>query len=187
MSGGAARAAAEAWADKLFGVLPGRDNGTTDAEDPTGMQRALFLLHASAVAGDGSQDREKFVEVMTRIVDARLSDGASSLTYATDYGPDYEWREIIAESGVSPGRFPWKSCMWIRPDHVTASFGYQAASVLLWHAEDWQRPECGSAEYVDDPAERYGYRQTGRSCVAPIYHDGGHDYREAPARTGGES
>lgn len=183
---GAARAAAEAWADQLFGTLPGRDAGLRDEDDPTGFAEGLLLLHAVVSADKGSQDRAKFVEVMTRHVDARIREGADYLIYATDYGPDrYVWDEIIRESGVPPGRFPWKSCMWIRPDHVTASFGYQAAPVLLWHAEDWQRPECGSAEYVDDPAERYGYRKTGRVCVAPMYHDGGHDYSEAPALTGG--
>lgn len=81
-----------------------------------------------------------------------------------DYGPDPMLAEAAEEAGVSMSRFPWKTSMWVHRDYVTVSTGYGAPIRLVWNAQDWKRPACGSNRYDGDFFDEV--------CPKPRYHEG---------------
>ena len=128
-------------------------------------------LRAETHSLDAAASRE-FARLLALGVDALLAAAERSraaVSLRVDYGPDEDLAAAADKAGVSLARFPWKTHMLVRRDHVVASLGYRAAWRLVWQAPEWSRPLCGSREH--DPMDE----ATGRVCGLPVYHDGGHN------------
>lgn len=95
-----------------------------------------------------------------------------SLSLHVDYHPDRMLADAATACGISTSRFPWKTGLWVREKYVTAAGGYQGRTQLVWSAEDWDRPPCGSQQYVKDPRIIY----LPWKCSLPVYHEGDHRY-----------
>lgn len=170
----AAVAIANWWADKA-GVVTG--NG--DTSDRGGFTTALAVIAGVQGQKIAPSKRDAFVDALARRVTAELARYAAaewgqrmSVTIGVDYGPDPMLADAAEEAGVPRGAFPWKTMTWTYADHATASLGYRGRSVLVWQAEDWERPVCGASKYSDGPA----YERLPWKCSSLIHHDGDHDF-----------
>jgi hypothetical protein len=127
---------------------------------------AMRIIAGSNPIADGAP--EKFVAALTEAIEARFDRGLEYVTLSVDYGPDMELAEAADAAGIHYSRFPFKTCMWLRPDLVTAALGYGAPTRIVWSAPDWVRPPCGSHQYDDE------WNALDPICSKPLYHDGEH-------------
>lgn len=163
----AARAAAEWWA-KQVGAPVHRLVRKEERNDASDFAELAMLVAASnhpvpagATAG--------FTDALEKLYDELLVRCDGWVSLGVDYGPDPQLAEIANAHGIHPSRFPMKTNVYVRPDHVTASLGYHGPYRLVWAHPDWKRPTCHSLQY-DERAQKFG---TGR-CTLPIYHEGDH-------------
>lgn len=172
----AAVAAADWWTEKVTGAPSRRavDASSSPAERES-MDLAAALSYIALPKQPSNDRAEKFRELLTAYVDGQLARDLSWLSLGTDYGPDYALGQIADKAGIGFGRFPWKTHMSIRPDHVTAAEGYRSESRIVWHADDWQRPECGSQDWGDAGPK-------GTVCRLPMYHESDHAYEVTDAK-----
>lgn len=158
-----ATAAAEWWAEQVG--APVFRQVRPEERDESSSATEMLLGFEAARHPVSEQAGRKFVPALAKRIDDALARGLDWYTLSVDYGPDPELAEAAAEAGVSCSRFPIKTNMWIRPDHITASRGYGARAVLVWVSPGWQRPPCGDSRQVD------GY-PVDEICTRPQYHDG---------------
>lgn len=152
------------------------DNSGTLGDIGDRSEGAGFMMALAVVAGAQGQTmlrskRQDFVDALARRVTAELERRADRpewpVTIGVDYGPDLMLGVSAIEAGVPTGAFPWKTMTWTYADRVTASLGYQGQTVLVWSADDWERPTCGASKYGPAPA----YVRLPWKCSAPRYHD----------------
>lgn len=172
----AAAAAANWWAEQV-GAPTFRATDHRDApEDRDRMGLAGMMAGLLADANPVSAESgAKFAEALAATLTEQL-DGAAKwgVSLGVDYGPDMTLANASKAAGVASSRFPWKTRMTVRPDHVTASLGYGARDRLVWASEEWlaNRPTCmsqrwdetrggGEVEYHGDPF----------ACSLPMYHE----------------
>jgi len=118
----------------------------------------------------------KFAEALEALIDDLLRGTTYGVSLGVDYAPDRDLADAAQATGISLSRFPWKTNMWVKADHVTVSAGYAAPVQIVWHAPDWQRPTCDQRLYVNGESRD-------ELCSLPIYHEGDHgEYRPDPAR-----
>lgn len=179
----AAQAAARWWADKISGRVF-HDNG---GRDETSMfAGAMAGILAERHPTPAEEQFKRFEEHLTGIIQAKLDQFATfervpSLTIGTDYGPGQELAQAAKFAEVPFSRFPWKTMMWVRTDHVTVSAGYQAQTILVWQHPEWERPVCASQHGVEDERAKYGWRYLPQKCGKLRYHEGPHgDFTPAP-------
>lgn len=176
----AGRAAAEWWAEQLGAPLfkAVRGDEPRDEREPSelaGMMASIVASRNPVQDGQG----EAFVAALSLVIDERLATNGWGLSLGVDYGPALELAEAARAAGIHTGRFPWKTNMWIKRDHVTAALGYGARARLIWSAPDWERPPCGQHHYDD---EAY-VLEANEVCAKPIYHeDDCGDWQPDPAR-----
>lgn len=172
-------AAAEWWAEQigapLFKVVPEGNHADREFGDTTAFLAGILAAKHPVKAGQG----EAFVAALAPVVDEQLTPHDFGTYLGVDYGPDMTLGNAAAAAKIHPGRFPYKTSMWVKRDHITASLGYHGATRLIWSAPDWQRPTCD--QYGHD---REGYPlPTNEICSKPRYHEDGHgDYVPSPAR-----
>jgi len=175
----AARAAAEWWAEQIgapvFRAIRG-DEPDRQSQDFGAMTMMLGTILADRHPIREGQG-EKFVTILAAAIAEGLDRNDYGLNLGVDYGPDRMLAEAAEAVGIHTGRFPYKTHMWIKCDHVTAALGYGAKSRLIWSAPDWERPTCGQHEYDAN------FNALDGVCVKPRYHeeDCG-DYVPDPAR-----
>jgi hypothetical protein len=132
-----AMTAANWWGDKLRGKgrrsyaeeagLYGDDSPVTRGSMAEAVLDVRQIIDMSTVE-PGSV--ESFVAATYQYVLNRLErDPTYGVTLSTDYGPEYELREILTSAGVSIGgsALPLKTQMWIRKGSVRVSEGYGAS------------------------------------------------------------
>lgn len=161
----AGTAAARWWAEQIGApVFRNVDDDSSPQErfdgGFAGAMQAMIAARHPVNAGQG----EKFVEALAPIIDERLN-RVSRVSLAVDYGPDMELANAAEKAGINLSRFPWKTHMSIRRDHVTASLGYRAPDKLIWTAPGWLRPQCRQHQYTED------WQPLDFICSRPIYHD----------------
>jgi hypothetical protein len=179
----AARAAALWWAEQvgapLFRSTCERDSAADRASGAFAGMMAAVLADRNPVTDDAGA---KFVEILEARVAADLDRTTYGVSLGVDYGPDLELAEAAVAAGLSTSRFPWKTHMWVKADHVTARLGYGSPNLLVWSAPGWARPACGEHRY-----EHRGNRLDvfDEICPLPQYHDGEHgEWQPDPARCG---
>lgn len=172
----AAIAAAEWWARAV--QAPTYDNG-----DRSGMTGMLMTLVAAHQPDAQPQQAASFAEVLAPRLQADLDrmasfDGDPYICVGVDYGPEKILADAARDAGISTSKFPWKTMMWIRPDHVTVSAGYGAATTLVWASGEWlsNRPVCTSQKWDESRTDYRTYHGEPWSCSLPIYHDGAHQF-----------
>ena len=160
----AARAAAEWWADAIgaptFRITDENSGPDERADAAFGSTMASILAARHPVSDETGR---RFIDALEAIV----AEGShySGAGLHTDYGPDGALAAAADAAGVDYSRFPYKTNMWIKGDHVYVSAGYGARSTLIWHAPDWQRPVCETQHYEgDDPRDEV--------CSLQRYHAG---------------
>lgn len=177
----AAQAAARWWAEAI-GAPTFDTFGPTRREylaSKTGMPMvfAESLMGALAAKNPVSAEQgELFTVALEALIGSDQRD--YGLALATDYHPDPMLADAAKAAGISPSRFPWKTCMWVRSDHVTVSAGYRAPTVLVWHAPDWVHPTCGSRAW-----DKEAQNTRDELCTLLRYHEGDHGaFAPDPAR-----
>lgn len=116
----------------------------------------------------------RFADALERRIQEALDRSTYGVSLHVDYGPWMILADAADEAEIHASRFPWKTHMWVWPDHVVATFGY--GWQLVWSTPGWQRPTCNENRYdVDGPHDEV--------CTRPRYHDGEHGkWRPDPAR-----
>lgn len=168
----AAQAAAQWWTDRIRGPVT-HDNG----------DRSFNGFFATAVGGmiadrhptpEGEQF-DRFQRLLAEHIDTLLDAHSSRyISIGCDYGPDRHLADVAEVCGIPLSRFPWKVNQSVHATHIVVSDGYAAPWVLAWSAEDWDRPTCGSQEWVADDENEYGGDYADRKCGLPVYHEGEH-------------
>ena len=167
----AAIATAEWWADRVF--------GGASASSGDGMIDAFSVLSGAQGQPAERTKRDRFIEALAERVGRQLArDGAErfGITLSVDYGPEGALVDVASELGIRNGSFPWKTNTWTYPTHAIAASGYGARTVLIWQAEDWERPTCGQGQW--DLATPDGGRLPWK-CSALNYHESDHVF-DAP-------
>ena len=168
MTATAGRAAAEWWAEQIdcptFKLVPDGDHPDRAHGDfATSMLDVIASRHP---VKDGQGER--FVAALAPWIDEQLAkDERGGVTLATDYGPDLELANAATAAGIHLSRFPVKTVMWAKRDHVTAALGYHGRTRLIWSAPDWIRPPCGQHHYDRD----MDLAETNEVCAKPRYHE----------------
>jgi len=159
----AARAAALWWAEAI-----GAPTFRTVTDDYPADEQEVAAFGASLAGAAAARHpvsaeaAARFVDALAQIINERSHHYMGGLH--TDYGPDSALAGAADEAGVHYTRFPYKTNMWIKDDHVCVSAGYGAQVVLVWQAPGWVRPPCGSQRYEgDDPRDEV--------CGLPKYHE----------------
>lgn len=163
----AAVATATWWSDRVFAGDAGSSGD--------GMIDALAILAGQQGRPADASKRDQFVDALATQVAAQLErdpDDRYGATLSVDYGPKGALADVGRQLGVAG--FPWKTVTWTHRTHVTASWGYGAAQVLVWQSPDWERPECRTLQYDHDEDGQLTRRPW--RCGRPIYHDGDHEY-----------
>lgn len=165
----AARAAAEWWAEQIGHPVHKvvRDDEADPADRATGdfAFMAMHIISSRHPVGEGAP--EKFVAALSARIEKSLARGINS-TLSVDYGPDRDLAESADVAGIHYSRFPFKTCMWVKPDLVTAALGYGAPARIVWSAPDWVRPNCGAHQYDEE------WNALAPVCSKPLYHEGEH-------------
>jgi hypothetical protein len=163
----AARAAAEWWA-KQVGAPVHRAVRAEERSFATDFLELSLMMSASnhPIPQDAAAG---FTDALEKLYDELLVAWDGWVSMGVDYGPDPRLAEVAKAHGVHPSRFPIKTNMVVRPDHVTASLGYHGPDRLVWAHPDWVRPVCHSLQY-DERLEKFG----ADLCTLPVYHDGEH-------------
>lgn len=168
-----ALAIANWWADHAFG---GTIGDTGDRSDGAAFTMALAVVAGAQGVRAPADKRAAFVDDLARRVDEQLATRVDrphfSVTIGVDYGPDPILADAARATGVAAGSFPWKTMTWTYPTHVVASLGYHGKDVLIWHADDWERPVCGAAKYSDAPE----YERQPWACSSLLHHEGDHRF-----------
>lgn len=164
----AARAAALWWAEQVG--APVFDNlGATRSQYGRQERDANEMagLMASLIASDNPVSEEAgaaFADELERRITAEMPERSPFVSLGVDYGPDLILAEPAAAAGVALSRFPWKTHMHVRPDHVIAARGYGYPYRLVWTAPGWRRPLCENQRYEDqEPRDEV--------CPKPKYHE----------------
>lgn len=166
----AARAAALWWA-KQVGAPIFRNTGPSDSPqdrvmgDMAGLMMSMISDRHPVDESQGA----KFVEALENVIAEKLTLDRWGVNLGVDYGPDRELAIAADAAGVSYSRFPWKTHMWVKSDHVTAALGYGAQSRLIWTAPDWVRPQCQQQNY-----DQTTWKALDQICTLPLYHEGDH-------------
>lgn len=164
----AGRAAAEWWAGQIgcptFKAVPDGDH--PDREHGDFAAAMGYLIAARHPVRDGQGGR--FVAELAPWIDQQLVDHPEwGVSLGVDYGPDLELARAAEAAGIHFSRFPWKTQMWARHDHVTAALGYHGRTRLIWSAPDWVRPNCGQHNYDSDME----LVEANEVCSKPRYHE----------------
>lgn len=118
----------------------------------------------------------RFVEALAPRIQ-KIMDRGYGMGLGVDYGPDPELADAADAAGIHLSRFPWKTTMWAKPDHISVSAGYRGRQVLVWASDDWlaNRPVCDSQKW-DETRQDREYHGESLACSLPIYHEEGHRY-----------
>jgi hypothetical protein len=181
----AARAAALWWAQAVGAPVFDGLGSTRDAEraaDPrhTGAYEMAELLAGLNAAQTPMTDDmgQRFADLLTEVIARQLDGRSYGVSLGVDYGPDLELGDAARAAGISLSRFPWKTNMWVKADHVTVSAGYGAPTRIVWSAPDWERPLCGQRPYDVET-----HKSRDELCGLPLYHEGDHgEFTPDPAR-----
>ena len=177
----AAIAAAEWWAGAVG--APSFNHVSNEERDDISDMTQMMASMLAAKFEVSEEAGAKFATELAKIIDKQLTDRDWGVTLGVDYGPDRELAEAAEKAGINRSRFPWKTNMWIKHDHVTVSAGYRAATELIWASDEWlaNRPMCASRKWDEDkymasldkdkPWDRR-YRGEPWVCSKPKYHDG---------------
>jgi hypothetical protein len=168
----AAGAAAGWWADQVGGSVL-HDNGDRSMTGAMATTFAGMLADQHPVTEEAVSSFRRFLANELSVMLATRSYGVS---VGTDYHPDMTLAECAEAAGIDGSRFPWKTHMWVHPDHVTVNAGYGASSRLLWTASSYEPRLCGACHYEDLPDG--GYRKLPEVCSLWTYHDGPHHFSE---------
>jgi hypothetical protein len=168
----AAQAAADWWADRIRSVRPETDglHAGLSREEAFAATAQIALRGAAIDAAPAVDDHtaQAFVTELAAII-AASEDGMVRL--AVDYSPDQLLAQAADAAGVDRARFPGKTTMRVRADHVIAKAGYGAPWRLVWSAPSWEHPPCGVQDWPEDSADPIGPK-----CALPQWHEGGHDW-----------
>ena len=131
-----AEIAAKWWADQLRGIAK-LDVGAKPNE---ALGSAAFVAMSTILQIEDHakvQDSQiaKFQSILCEAIDGVLS-RRPSLILDVDYGPDQMLGDALRSvecTGFAP--LPWKTTMWIGPESVTVSCGYQAPTEQLYTPE----------------------------------------------------
>lgn len=177
----AAVAAANWWAEAIgspkfdaLGATRGQDRKETETMEMASMLAMLIASDSPVLQEAGA----KFAVLLASKIEASLTGRNYGVSLGVDYGPDRVLGETAQEAGVSGSRFPWKTSMWVREDHVTVSAGYAAPTRLVWASDEWlaNRPGCTSQKWDETLPYRREYGGEPFLCALPMYHEGGHDF-----------
>lgn len=160
-----ATAAAQWWAVQVG--APVHKATTLGPDDPDREYGEFVFAAMGLLASDHPVDSAasaKFVEALAAAIDR----SGLPLTLSVDYGPCSTLADAAAAAGVDNTRFPIKTRMWIRADHITAALGYASPSKLIWAEPGWQHPACDSQRYTAD------FEPRDEICSKLRYHDGDH-------------
>jgi hypothetical protein len=168
----AAKAAADWWADRVRSVRP-----ETDGLHP-GLSReraftatAQIALRGAAIDAAPAVDDQTAQAFASALADLVAASKYEMVRLAVDYSPDQLLTQAADAAGADRARFPGKTAMRVRADHVIAKAGYRAPWLLVWSAPGWEHPPCGVQDWPegsDDPV--------GPECGLPRWHEGGHDW-----------
>jgi hypothetical protein len=128
-----------------------------------------YMVSEQTMADD--QSTAKFVKILREKVQGELDACVDDLTYINldvDYGPGRLLKEAADEAGIPYSRFPWKTMMFVYPDHVIAALGYGAPSSLVWATDEWlnNRQPCGANRCNKD------FDPLDEVCPKPVFHEG---------------
>jgi len=173
--GTAARAAAEWWAKQVGAPVHRlvRDEERSFASDFA--EVGMLMVASDHPVPDGTATA--FADALEKLYDELLVRCDGWVSLGVDYGPDMELAKVAEAHGIHASRFPMKTNVYARPDHVTASLGYRGPTRLVWQAPSWVRPTCHSLQY-DERAQKFGDAW----CTLPMYHDGDHGEWEPDPR-----
>jgi len=181
--GEACAAGAEWWARQV-GSPTFRIVGDRPGERDFGSDFAELAMLSEAARHPVTQDQtQAFADLLKKAIAAELAaDAVRSAKFAernpdrprqqphaslfTDYAPDKILRDAAEAAGVSLTRFPVKTGMRVKADHVTASLGYGSPWLLVWSASDWERPPCGNWRMAGHDAH-----PDLEVCSLPRYHE----------------
>lgn len=168
----AARAAAEWWGVQVQSVLAEAD----------GVYPGLSPTQAFAAAvGIGLRVREiENASVSDSAVDGFVAELARLLAESSErmvrLDVDYHPCELLAQAadaaGVPWARFPGKTVMRVKVDHVLAKAGYGAPWRLVWSGPGWERPPCAERHWPDGSDD-----PVGPECALLRWHEGKHDWQ----------
>jgi hypothetical protein len=163
-------AAAQWWGEQLKG-LPGRNNGASAQDDPTGFGTAITLLAAASTPTADDVQIGRFVDALVKHLceqaGERLVAGRRvHFSIGTDYHPDRELADAASAAGIDCYRFPWKTMMWIDPGFVRVSAGYQAEEEVIW-PRDFYRTMADEFERFVPESDRGGHLSVGRKDDEP--------------------
>lgn len=166
----AALAAGAWWAEQLGAPVFRAVRGDEPRSEREPMEFASLLQTLIASKHRMTEEQGgRFAVALAGTVTEWPAKGQRRIALGVDYGPDRELADAARAAGIDLARFPWKTMMWVREDHVTAALGYGAEARLVWGAEDWVRPACHRLGY-DRATETYREER----CGLPRYHDGDH-------------
>lgn len=172
MDRGAAQAAAEWWVDRVRSVQP-----ETDGLHP-GLSReqafnatAQIALRGALIDAAPAIDEHTAQAFARELADAIAASEHETVRLAVDYSPDRILAQSAEAAGVHRARFPGKTTMRVRADHIIAKAGYKAPWRLVWAAPGWEHPPCGVQDWPEDSEG-----PVGPECGLLRWHDGDHDW-----------
>jgi hypothetical protein len=114
-----AHVAAVWWANRI--CHPKFDNG--DPSFTGAMATTMAMLGTKEVT---REQKLKFIDVMTGTLTVQLEKENAVVELDVDYGPCFALFSLANLADIPAGNFPWKTHMRIQPQHIEASYGYQA-------------------------------------------------------------
>jgi hypothetical protein len=169
----AARPAAAWWGERVRTVRPETD-GLHPGLGDRGAYVALVGITLRTQQLDATRADEQtvaaFVDELARLVAAAPND---RMRLYVDYAPVRLLGAAADRAGLSDLRFPHKTYMTVRPDHVIARPGYNSRWRLVWSLPGWKRPPCQAEHYPEVGDEPVG------SCALPRWHEGRHGWEQA--------
>lgn len=127
-------AAAMWWASVLRD--PKLDNG-----DDNPMTALLTAMSKETLPGQPMDGLEQFATILAERLNQQLTgddpNGYTArygITLSVDYHPDMLLSGCAQQAGLRGGitDWPWKTCMWVKPDEVSVSYGYLAETQVIW-------------------------------------------------------
>lgn len=114
---------------------PKHDNG---ADDDANMMARVMADTLSAENPAQAGALELFAGYLKEALNKQLEEGRDWISFGVDYHPDMILVECANRANLSIPMmgWPWKTNMWVTPKNVKVSYGYAAASKVIWGEED---------------------------------------------------
>lgn len=167
----AARCAAKWWTKiiKKGGI---KDNGVL-------LHRAMAEMNQDLDKKPTEGQLEQFEKLLGQWI-AYHQARSSRVILNCDYHPGNGLYQLANYLGISESSFPWKTCMWVRPKHVTVKYGVTGPHEELFgvlHGHNWEEISRKTTEW-DTELQEVGFRCSGCKIDAEIHERPEYDTKE---------